>query len=63
MRDTQMLLAWQLDSYFLNALLLAMTGAINGTGDFSLAHKARANKQDNRKKKDSSSVSSTCIVV
>jgi hypothetical protein len=49
---------WQLDWYFSNAVLLAMTGASNETDYVCPTYGARANKEDNRQKKKSSGVSS-----
>jgi hypothetical protein len=50
--------AWQLDWYFSNAVLLAMIGGTNDTDYVCPTYGAKANKEDNRQKKNSSGVSS-----
>jgi hypothetical protein len=50
--------SWQLDWYFSNAVLLAMTGHVNETEYVCPAYGARASKEDHRQKKNGSGVSS-----
>jgi hypothetical protein len=49
---------WQLDWYFSNAVLLAMTGHVNDTEYVCPAYGTRASKEDHRQKNNGSGVSS-----